>query len=410
MTHAELCLQAGPQKDEWVVGEGLRRGGWRCAGGQASVCGYATRRLCLDLGLGITGLAGPHTEPCASPTVRSRGAHTRLCVGVGRGRGSALRGRRAVGLARHVRSRAGSGTLRGVPDCSDTSNRPSNRPLRRTRAPRHRAHSRARGRAASAPHPTFPPAPAVPPHAPGIQFQTGCAAEPAGAPPCSHARTAVRNTDVQRRRRPIRLQQLAADPCRAGRATPQMMPSQDKSILQGRGRTRTGQQPLSPNTIHKAPPALPRTQCRVSLCRAPTAFSSRATRLQLLPATATAWQARAGSPARRSFRGPLLRQLTRVASWRRGPCRLGCSGRRAAASRGRAGAAQGRLTSHRAGAALTAAATAGATAGAGRSPAAQPHSTVQEGTPRPRPQPASIPNSRNSPRTRCWCWVMLGRL
>jgi hypothetical protein len=29
--------------------------------------------------LGITGHAGPHIEPCASPTVRSRGAHTRRC-------------------------------------------------------------------------------------------------------------------------------------------------------------------------------------------------------------------------------------------------------------------------------------------------------------------------------------------
>jgi hypothetical protein len=32
-----------------------------------------------NLELGITGHAGPHTEPCASPTVRSRGAHTRRC-------------------------------------------------------------------------------------------------------------------------------------------------------------------------------------------------------------------------------------------------------------------------------------------------------------------------------------------
>ncbi len=32
-----------------------------------------------NLELGITGHAGPHIEPCASPTVRSRGAHTRRC-------------------------------------------------------------------------------------------------------------------------------------------------------------------------------------------------------------------------------------------------------------------------------------------------------------------------------------------
>jgi hypothetical protein len=65
---------------------GIGAVGLGCPGGRVLTRGAPGPcvRACVDgtwknLELGITGHAGPHREPCASPTVRSRGAHTRRC-------------------------------------------------------------------------------------------------------------------------------------------------------------------------------------------------------------------------------------------------------------------------------------------------------------------------------------------